>query len=67
MSGVQFPQFSEREFVHRAPAVGGALKGRIVDGNETRVAGEVQVGLDKRGAQLNGSLERRERVLRCTA
>ena len=61
---IQVSQFREREFVHRAFSVGGAVHRRIVDGDEMRVARQLQIRLDKRRAQSYGFAERRQSILR---
>jgi hypothetical protein len=53
--------------VHLALAIGGALQGLIVDGYKSRVAGELQISLDKSGAQSDCLPERGQGVFRRVA
>ena len=63
-AGVETAQHRKRLIVHLALAVGGAVHGVIMDGHKPRVAGELQIRLDKSSAQSDRLLERGERIFR---
>src|SRR3984957_2152849 len=66
-AGIQASQLRQCEVAYFSAAIGGAFEGGIVDGDEARVARQMQVGLDETGAQLDGTFKRYESVLRCVA
>src|ERR1700693_4190764 len=66
-TGIQPPQFRQGEVAYLSAAIAGAFERSIVDGDEARIACQMQVSLDKTCSQLDGTLKRYKRVLRCVA
>ncbi len=64
---VEAPQFAQRQIVHFAMPVCRAIDRIVMNGDKSRVARKLQVGFDKRGAQRDGALERRQRIFRRVA
>jgi hypothetical protein len=61
-AGIEAANFGEGHVVDRAFAVGGTIHGLIVDSYEAGVAGQLQIGLDKSGAERDGFLEGRQSI-----
>ncbi len=63
-TGIHAAKLGQGQLLHNSLPGGGAIDRFVVDGNEVRVAGQVQVGLDKRNPQRDRATKRRERILR---
>jgi hypothetical protein len=53
--------------VDPAFAIRGAIDGVVVDGYEARVARELEIGFDERGAQRDGATKRGQSIFRRVA
>ena len=61
-AGVEAAEFGQRQIVDSAATVGGAIYGVVVNGAESRVTGELEIGLDESGTERDGATERGESV-----
>src|ERR1700735_2333287 len=60
--GVEFSDLRGGEIANRAASVGGALNRGIVNRNEMRVTGHMQIGLDKSRAEFDGASKSHHRI-----
>src|SRR5580704_5312657 len=61
-SGVEFSDLRGGEIADRATSIGGALNRGIVNRNEMRVTGHMQIGLDKSRAEFDGASKSHHRI-----
>src|ERR1700722_11075846 len=61
-AGIQASQLRQCEVAYFSAAIGGAFEGGIVNGDETRVARQMQVSLDETGAKWGGTFKGYKRV-----
>ncbi len=64
---IQLAQISQGLVPHKTLAIGCGLQAKIVDDHHLTVSGKLNIQLDSVSPQLDGTLERGQRVLRSLA
>jgi len=63
-ASVEAAQFEQREIMDFAVAIGGAVNRVVMNGDETGIAGKLQIGLDKSSAERHRATECSQRIFR---